>query len=436
MVRMGRVREKNVMNLGFLSLLFSAILLFGAYTPALSSIYAFGFLFWVTFSFLFLSLRRTDRFTGLLFALWLTFFLASVLRGYVKGVEIQYLLSFLAICLFWCGSQALTYPKQVKLVWMLLLIMGLLYSIFALTQHMFTPDQIYSMPKKYHLGRLTGSFISSNTAATLLGSFVLISLSFSLRTYLYNSNLYNSNGRENSRTHLSVLGLTSFIFALTALLLTASRAGIAVSLFTSLIFLSWFFTRLHHHEKNRTMSDRHIYLSRGHLAYAIIIMGLIVLLWWFFGGVAQSRYSDLLNDTSQRADLAVAAWKTIELKPLFGHGLGHYNEVKLLGADEKTFENVFLHESVHNFYLQTLLQTGIFGLTAIIIAYLFIVMKIIAAVRRGVVHSTFMMTILCVSLIFCLHGLVDYALEVPALMLLHLWLLGVAYGLSNRALGQ
>jgi len=162
------------------------------------------------------------------------------------------------------------------------------------------------------------------------------------------------------------------------------------------------------------------------------VVAVFVMFWQMSGDNVSQRYDTVLDDVSDRASMLKASLGAYQYKPIFGHGLGSLNEAKLLGADPLTNGSVMSQNASHNFFAQSLVQTGVVGSAVLALIYIYIVVKILRGVILQQRYTTYLIAIVLISLLVCAHGLFDYALEIPAVMLTHVWLLGLGFGTSIR----
>ena len=123
----------------------------------------------------------------------------------------------------------------------------------------------------------------------------------------------------------------------------------------------------------------------------------------------------------------------IEDRPWRGHGLGSFNR---LNDAQISLQNAALTEQMgaaHNVVLQWLLQQGIIGLSVMCAAVLWILVTIARALRRAQgSDASMLLMVLCMSGLFLGHGMVDFALEIPAAMWFFSFWLGLATGRAHR----
>lgn len=372
---------------------------------------------------------KMDKWVGAMLVCWLIFAFASAITGRVVGAEEHYLMSLSAIAMFWLGTFTRTSSQAIETGWRLLLLIGLIFSIFAFFQNVLMPTSILGMDKPYHFNRLSGTFLSSNTTATFLGVIVIASQAQIFRVWRIS---YAKDHDSETKVLLDMLQnatlpSTTFLFAFVCLLLTASRAGILLTLFSCFLFFLWVFFKL--------MFDRTTF-GRFRVGPAmLVIVGLIVALYLFWnmsGDHASQRYDSIFNDISDRAAMLKASWIAYQYEPIFGHGLGDINTAKLLGVDPAINASVMSQNASHNFFVQSLVQVGVVGLAVMSLVYLSLGFKLLRGILFGQRYTTYLVATVLISFLICSHGLFDYALEIPAVMLTHMWVLGMAIGIQTR----
>jgi len=420
----------HIPTIGAAFILLAALIMFGADTSVFSLLISAIVLLATALCAYFFTDVRPSALVLAMFAIWVVFIVASGAAGYTLGAEEHYLMSLSAIAMFWLGQYAGTISRGLEFAWRFLLFIGLIFSVFAFFQHIYAPESIFGIEKPYHKGRLTGSFLSANTTATFLGTIVLISTAQIYRTWRIS---YSKSHDTETKVFLdmlqnTVLPATTFLFAFVSLLLTASRAGIAVTLCAGFLFFLWVLSQI----LFRKSTFGSIRLGPA-IILTVGVVAVFVLFWQMSGENVSQRYDTVLDDVSDRAHMLKASLGAYQYKPFFGHGLGRsLNEAKLLGADPLSNGSVMSQNASHNFFAQSLVQTGVVGSAVLALIYIVILLKILRGVLYQQRYTTYLVAIALVSLLVCVHGLFDYALEIPAVMLTHVWLLGLGFGTSIR----
>ena len=406
-----------------------ATVLFGADTPIASLLISFLILI-STAVFVW---RNQDIYPKpiilLMFILWAALWALHTQLGYTTGHGDEYLMILAGIAVFWLGQHEASESLKPHKIWNLILVLGLIFSIFSFFQYLQSPDRIFGWDRPYHQGRLGGTFLSSNTAATFLGMISIAASAHIYRSWKIANSKFKS-GKSSLTTEFiqkSALGITTFLFAFTCLILTASRSGIALTVIALIVFLIW----VAFDGRSKKSQDKRFFLG-PEILWSLAGMVVIFIIWNVSGDMAGGRYSRLFSDFQARQDIVTASWIGFKYEPIWGHGLGHLNEAKLLGADPISNSNVMRQNASHNFYIQTLVQTGIAGLIAAFIAYAVIIVSVARGIINKVPYSTYLMAVIVISIFVCAHGLFDYALEIPAVMLFHAWLLGIGYGIQQK----
>ena len=361
--------------------------------------------------------------------LWGAVTVIHMAQGHVTGQADHYLMLLTAIAVFWLGQSSAKLGDKPNRLWTILLLLGLGFSGFAFFQHIVGPDHILGMERPYHHGRLGGTFLSANTAASLLGMIMICAFGHVCRSW-FKASSRSQKGRSDvliDFVQRSVLGLLTFLFSLSALMMTASRAGIAISLCALFVFALWIFI-----QRMKTRGGKTRLAFTPSVLWGVGLLVVIATFWNLSGDMANQRYGTLIDDYQSRKDILTASWTAIQYEPLIGHGFGHFNEAKLLGTDPLTNETVMIQNAAHNFYVQTVVQSGVLGLFAIFWIYLLIMASLLRGISRGQPYRTYLIAVALMSFIIASHGLFDYALEIPAVMLFHAWVIGIGYGLSEK----
>lgn len=283
-----------------------------------------------------------------------------------------------------------------------------------------------------HYGsRLFAGFGSANTAATLFGLAMLLSVG-KLMARFQDSRFTNRTGLERLRFWVQhdYASFILLILASACLLFTVSRMGILVSLvsvFGLVIFESLRMTR----------RGRLMVLRQRRVAIPVSLGIVIVLFLALSGEINPNHQESLLQNADGRAEAYSIYWNTWMEKPWFGHGLGSFNAVN---DQITTLENagaLMPLGAAHNVYLQWLLQQGLIGVLAMGFVFAVIFTPMLRAIRsQSRKPRNFIRLALAMTYLVFAHGLVDYALEIPSIMWTYAFILGLAAGYAERACGS
>ncbi|MGV6820719.1 MAG: O-antigen ligase family protein [Parvularcula sp.] len=296
-----------------------------------------------------------------------------------------------------------------------LVLLGL--AVVSFVDHVTGGADLFGRDKSYHAGRLTGFFLSANTEATFLSMSAVFGTALVLRAV----SVEDGRALVDRLSVGAVVPLLLVLFSVVDLFLTGSRGGTAMGLFGMVAMILWG-------------------TGRQHRRYSLIMVGILILsaivLFFISRDVMVARIETYGAGNTGRDVLWPACWQAFLDAPLFGHGLGRFSQALASVTDAETAPALINQGAAHNFVLQWLVQTGIVGT----LAGAMIVAAPILAIVRGLRRRRRLRAPLKASLvIFAVvfgHGLIDYALEIPAIVWwLSLFLgygAGIADGRSSR----
>ncbi|WP_396593038.1 O-antigen ligase family protein [Brevundimonas sp. R86498] len=261
-------------------------------------------------------------------------------------------------------------------------------------------------------GRSTGGLLSSNNGATVFGILTVLGLALFLKGWR------RASGRGVVDRLTSVAAPVACV-ALSAvcLLLTASRMGVVATLVSVGLLLLW--------ELVDTRKGRGPVAIAGGLLLAlgaVLQAGGNSLLW--------TRVGELDRDVEVRAEVFSAHWDAFLASPLFGYGLGTFDGINSQIMTSETANSLWIIRATHNVYLQWLEEGGLVGALPMFALIGFILS--IALLRGGPGKGrTLQHGLLCANLVVLLHGLTDYALQVPSIAAFWAFLLGLQFAFGQ-----
>jgi O-antigen ligase len=300
---------------------------------------------------------------------------------------------------------------------------GILYCAWSFFAWITTPTSIFGTPRPYGVDRLGGSFLSSNTAATLFAALSVMALLALMRPFTRTRRAGESR-RLDELTALWPEALL-LVLALSCLLMTVSRGGLIAFVAASLVSigcLAWI--------KSSQRS-----LTGGFVAVVSLLLFATAVVFLVSGERTAARLiqTDPLNN--DRLEVFAAFWPTIKASPWLGYGLGSFSSINFLSITGQNALALGVIGAAHNVYLQWLLQEGapgalaMFGCVGVVLA-----VTVRGAARRAT-QQTLVISCLAVAVVFAVHGLVDYALEVPSMTAFFALILGLGYGIAERPAG-
>lgn len=270
-------------------------------------------------------------------------------------------------------------------------------------------------------GRLSGGFLSANSGATVYGVLTVLSLAHLMRKWRR-----ATPTRFADRVIKVALSLSYVSLFAACLILTASRMGVVATAVSAIVFLTW-----------ETVS------GKARPSLPTLAGGALILL---IGIVLISRGNDLLwtrfdtvdYDSMVRSTIFDAHWSAFLDYPLFGHGLGTFNDVNSQIMTPDNYGSLWLIRAPHNVYIQWLEEAGIIG-AAPMFALIAITIAV-AAWRVSKLRSsqTLLRGLVAANVVILIHGMTDYALQTPSIAAFWAFLLGLqfAFGRADGSRSQ
>lgn len=267
-------------------------------------------------------------------------------------------------------------------------------------------------------GRLTGGFLSANSAASLYGLLLVLSVA-SLTRAIRNLRL----DRSSRRNLAAAAALGCVLLFTTCLLLTASRMGVAATAVAIVVFLVW--ETLSRKEKP---SRRLLLLALVGATAAVLSIGGADLLW--------ARLERVDSDAATRGVIFSVHWNAFLQSPLFGHGLGSFSAVNAQQMTPENFGALRTIGATHNVYIQWLEEAGVLGALPM---FALIALVIVTAIRRSSLQdtgATLQRGLIAANLVLLIHGTTDYAIQVPSIAAFWAYLLGLQFAYGKARAGK
>jgi O-antigen ligase len=193
---------------------------------------------------------------------------------------------------------------------------GALYALYGVLSFLIEPGMLLWREKKFYLGSVTGTFINRNSAATYFGSCAVLWLLLLLqkvRRRMQRRIVWRRAIRDAPRFSLREIlpPSAALLICLMALLMTVSRAGVALSLLVMIVAFTVFL-------KKDLPPRIGIWISLG--SGAAVALGLLQL----FGGRVSSRFDSQGLVDEGRVEVWKSALGIIADHPWFGTGLGTF----------------------------------------------------------------------------------------------------------------
>ncbi len=264
--------------------------------------------------------------------------------------------------------------------------------------------------------RLDVGVSSANVAAIVFAAFALIAVASIARAWRGadgDAPAHPSHGALAIFNAPLSLGVLLIMFA--ALLLTASRGGLVCALLGLIVLVI-------------LLASRGLKASSwraGALAAPLLLIAAALVALFVRGGDdVMARFALAEDDWLQRQLLIDAHWPLVLERPWLGHGLNTYHELNIQALTQDNWRALEGVGSAHNIYVQTLEETGIVGLCLLSAALGAPILMALARVIGAKPGAEWAGAAFAISLILLAHGLVDFALQTPAVAALYAYLLG------------
>lgn len=407
-----------------LGLIAGALLLFGADTPAASLVISAALCMTAM-------LCALDRSTGaspgaiawlVLIGAWLVIGIFE--GGWISSGAHEYASLAGAVAVWMCARAASQSSRMAQWLWRATLVLGLVFATVAFIGFLTDPSRLLWSEHPYGAGnRLSAPFLSANTAATFYAVMAVMATADILRATRIARPGASPIKLMEARLQASALGLVTALVSLSCVFLTASRAGATACALAIAGLIVW-------HALSRWRSGE----TRGLTGWAgpIVLITLLAGAFMVSGALYAERLeATVFDENTDRAILMAAYWRALELAPWLGHGPGGFEYVNALIADARNASMIMNQGAAHNIVQQWLLQAGLAGtlIAALVLAGLLRV--VVTGLWRRQQQTLYLKAVLVIAAMVFAHGMVDYALEIPAFMWLFAWVLGMGAGIAS-----
>lgn len=304
-------------------------------------------------------------------------------------------------------------------------IAGAAYAMVGVATFIIDPSRVFLLyEKQAHIGSLTSPFINRNTAAVYYGCCALIWLMLCLEQierHLPSGKPTWSRFRRRldrqAGKKIIIFGI-AWLICLLAMFLTVSRAGVGVSLLTSVGAAVAFFHRRFH--RSRAVAI----MAGGGMIAALVLLEVM-------GGGVGGRFSSQGLSDEGRFSTYRAVWRIISDYPWLGTGFGTFEWVyPAYRTDDISMSGIW--NRAHNSFLELAAGGGML-ITAIVIIALIAVLAILAhGIRTRRRDLIFPVVALFSTLAAVLHSNVDFSLQIPGYAIVIAGVLGIGLAQSFR----
>lgn len=299
---------------------------------------------------------------------------------------------------------------------------GTAYALYGLGIYLSGNETVLAYPKWAYKGDLTSTFVNRNAYGAYAGLGLLATLGLMGR--MSGSGIANGLGNRAGITQFfdslepMFFGLVMAAFTLaTALLLSHSRGALAIAAAGILVMLAA-------QAVGRTGRRRHIALG----AVAMLAVGLTLV--EFSGRHTLGRMLQLSEQGSGREHIHAMTWRAIEAAPATGFGLDTFPQVFYLFRDESFGWETARFDKAHSAYLELAAEGGAVGFIGVTGAFAYIVAVLVAGLFRRRRNRIYPATALGAAALVGIHALYDFSIQIPAVTVTCLALLGVGFAQS------
>lgn len=267
-------------------------------------------------------------------------------------------------------------------------------------------------------GVVRATFVNRNNYATYVGLGTLAALALILR---YLRQLASSEADKRARLREFIEKLTTkgwplviaAVMCFLALLLTESRMGLVAFLAgLTVLLLGW---------SLRLPAGQTRAVGLGLVSLPLVLLALNLFL---SGDQTAARFAHLFENGSQRLEVYALMQEAIDERPMLGYGLGSFESAFRLVRDESI---ALLYRRGHNDYLELVMEIGWPATIALVSAFaLLLVTAVAMAARRQEYELPLLFVAATVQV--GLHSLVDFSMQMPAVVFAYLFLAGAAFG--------
>lgn len=320
-----------------------------------------------------------------------------------------------ATTVFWLAVQLGHDRASARFCLYSLATIGAMYAAYGLIARILFPDMILWFEKLHYKDAVTSTFINRNSFATYAGLTWIVTAALFMREIEKAGQ--GRTWKDRLETFITgTLGnglwlLLGSLVIILALLLTGSRAGITASLAGLLSLLAVAATQ--------SRSNRVVIAG-----WALVALGLVAALIALFGEFYVDRLEMASRQFDDRLNAYAVTWRAILDRPWLGTGYGTFADIFPMYRDT-TNRLGGVWDKAHNTYLEVFLGLGLAGGTCLVGAIVVLVCQSWAAARHSLGYTPASMAAVAASILVGLHALVDFSLQIQAVTLTYIALLGL-----------
>jgi len=336
-----------------------------------------------------------------------------------------------AASVFWLAMQICRDASRARLLLYSVAAIICVYAVYGLVATSLTPGQILWFKNPYAKRWLvTSTFVNPDSFSAYAGIGFVLFCGLILKLYRDEFAAVGGSIQFRIATFIAVTGQKGAVLfsgaavTLIALLLTASRGGIAATAFAVCVLGA---LTLRRRRGTFVQSDVIIIIVAG-----TVVVGAIFLV---FGDVVLGKISQLGLRDQGRLDLYLITMRSIVAAPWLGYGYGTFADVFPMFRDQ-SISPLRQWTEAHDTYLEALQGLGIIFGPMLVATVVVLVWRCVKGAATRQVNETVPCVAAGVAFLLGAHALVDFALQLQAVAITFMALLGagVAQSESSRVI--
>ncbi|MCE7998131.1 MAG: O-antigen ligase family protein [Rhodobiaceae bacterium] len=319
---------------------------------------------------------------------------------------------------FWLSLQLARDRTAAKTALRAFVVIAAGYALYGLVAMYLLGDTILLYDKWTGKGSVTSTFTNRNSYATFAGLGLIATTALIIGSRRRSDvPLFSWQRLHDTLSHTLSSSLFAYVLlfvSATALLLTGSRAGALSTLAAFIVLLSQF-----SRGKQMGVPSR----VTGMVAFLILGVGVV----GFSGGFLGERFSQ--GGSNLRFEGYEKTASAVEDHALLGSGLGSFAQIFPLYRETEVLRDKFVTKA-HNTYLENALELGLPATLCLTLAACLLAWQCWKGVVSRARDRHFPAMGFSASVLVGLHAIVDFSLQIPAVAVAYMFLLGIAVAQS------
>ncbi|MHB1218017.1 MAG: O-antigen ligase family protein [Alphaproteobacteria bacterium] len=313
-------------------------------------------------------------------------------------------------------------PERAHVIVWIVAMAGLAYALYGLALKFSGTNMILWYERWAYPGSLTSTFVNRNSYGTYAGLGAIATLSLMNMAFAQSleRGLRTRAGiihfLDNLKPSLFFL-VAAFVVIATALLFSQSRGAFLASI----LGIGTLFAMMALRRQNKTGA------ASGSVVAFFVAAAVLVS---FSGSATLNRLGDWVSEGDGRAAIFVLSAHAIAEHPILGWGLGSFRGVFQIMRDSTFPVLVWAYQQAHSSYLELALEAGLPAFTlmmALLAGMVGLCVRGVLRRRRRVIYPA---VGLAATALVAAHAAVDFSMQIPAVVVTYLFLMGAACGQS------